>query len=117
MLRNKADGGFFLNDETYENNDTFLYMILEYDRPNFDRFLTRGPIIWLVWQDIVYRNLEIVKSSKFNDFNCHLLPTTMTLDFFLLIRSLFILYQFDMLSIQTCNLHSNSSFDVVMCKT
>ena len=35
-------GGFFLNDETYENNDTFLYIILEYDRPNFDRFLHRA---------------------------------------------------------------------------
>ena len=66
-------------------------MFLEYDRPNLDRFLPRGPNIWLVWQDIVYRNIQIVKSSKFNDFNCHLLPITMTLDFLLLIHSLFIL--------------------------
>ena len=44
-------GEFFLNDETYENkNNTFFYIILEYDRPNWDRFLPRGPNIWLVWQ-------------------------------------------------------------------
>ena len=49
---------FFLNDETYENNNTFFYIILEYDRPNLDRFLPRAPNIWLVWQEIVYRNLQ-----------------------------------------------------------
>ena len=76
-------GEFFLNDETYENNNTFFYIILEYDRPNLDRFLPRGPNIWLVWQEIVYslsESTEIVKSYKFNDFNCHLLPITMALD-------------------------------------
>ena len=51
-------GEVFLNDETYENNDTFFYTILEYDRPNLDRFLPRGPNIWLVWQEIAYRNLQ-----------------------------------------------------------
>ena len=58
MLRSKADGRFFLNDETYENNDLFFYIILEYDRPNLNRFLLRGPNIWLFWQDIVYQNLQ-----------------------------------------------------------
>ena len=48
MLRSKADARFFLNDETYENNNIFFYMILEYDRPTLDRFLPRGPNIWLV---------------------------------------------------------------------
>ena len=51
-------GEFFLNDETYENNNTFFYIILEYDRPNLDPLLPRAPIIWLVWQEIVYRNLQ-----------------------------------------------------------
>ena len=51
-------GEFFLNDETYENNNTFFYIIPEYDRPNLDRFLPRGPNIWLVWQEVVYRNLQ-----------------------------------------------------------
>ena len=50
---------------------------------------------------------EIVKSSKFKDFNWHLFPITMTLDFLSLIHTLFILYQLDMLSIQTSNLYSN----------
>ena len=36
MLRSKADGGMFLNDETYENNDIFFHTILEYDRPNLE---------------------------------------------------------------------------------
>ena len=58
MLRNEADGKLFLNDETYENNDIFFYIILEYDRPNLDRFFPRGPNIWLVWQDMIYRNLQ-----------------------------------------------------------
>ena len=58
MLRSKADGRIFLNDETYENNDIFFYIILKYDRPNLGRFLLRGPNIWLLWQDIVYRNLH-----------------------------------------------------------
>ena len=49
-------GEFFLNDETYENDNTFFYIILEYDRPNLDGFLPRGPNI--VWQEIVYRNLQ-----------------------------------------------------------
>ena len=32
-------GEFILNDDTYENNNnTFFYIILEYDRPNLDRF-------------------------------------------------------------------------------
>ena len=57
MLRSKADGRIFSKDETYENNDIFFYIILEYDRPNLDRFLPRGPNIWLVWQYIVYWNL------------------------------------------------------------
>ena len=35
----------FSNDETYENNNIFFYIILEYDRPNLDRFLPRGPNI------------------------------------------------------------------------
>ena len=48
MLRSKADAIIFLNDETYENNDIIIYIILEYDRPNLDRFLPRGPNIWLV---------------------------------------------------------------------
>ena len=51
-------GEFFLNDETYENDNTFFYIILEYDRPNLDRFLPRGPNSWLVWQEVVYRNLQ-----------------------------------------------------------
>ena len=46
MLRSKADGRmFFLNDETYENNNKFFNIILEYDRPNLDLFLPRGPNI------------------------------------------------------------------------
>ena len=106
-------GEFFLNDETYENNNRFLHIILEYDRPNLDRFLPRGPNIWLVWQEIVYRKLQrLWNHLKFNNYNCHLLPITMALDFFLLIHSSFILYQLDMLSIQNCNQHSNSSFGV-----
>ena len=51
-------GEFFLNDETYENDNTFFYIILEYDRPNLDRFLPNGPKIWLIWQEVVYRNLQ-----------------------------------------------------------
>ena len=35
-------GEFFLNDEIYENDNTFFHIILEYDRPNLDRFLRRG---------------------------------------------------------------------------
>ena len=58
----KQMGAFFLNDETYENNYTFFYIILEYDRPNLDRFLLRGPNIWLVWQEIVYRNLQRLRN-------------------------------------------------------
>ena len=58
MLGSKVDGGFFLNDETYENNDIYFYLILEYDRPNLDRVLPRSPNIWLVWQDIIYRTLQ-----------------------------------------------------------
>ena len=54
----KQMGEFFLNDEKYENEYTFFYIFLEYDRPNLDRFLQRGPNIWLVWQEIVYRNLQ-----------------------------------------------------------
>ena len=61
----QIDGRIFLNYETYENDDIFFYIILEYDRPNLDRSLPRDPNVLLVWQDI-----EIVKSSKFNDFNC-----------------------------------------------
>ena len=45
-------------DEAYENNNTFFYIILEYDRPNLDRFLPRGSNIWLVWQGLVNRNLQ-----------------------------------------------------------
>ena len=41
-------GEFFLNDETYENNKYIFYIILEYDSPNLDRFLPRGPNIWLI---------------------------------------------------------------------
>ena len=37
-------GEFFLNDRTYENNDTFFYIIPEYDRPNIDRFLPEAQI-------------------------------------------------------------------------
>ena len=48
MLRSKAEARIFLNDETYENNDIFFYIFLEYDHPNLDRFLPRGPNIWLV---------------------------------------------------------------------
>ena len=51
-------GEFFLTAEICENDNTFFYIILEYDRPNLDRFLPRGPNIWLVWQEIVYRNLQ-----------------------------------------------------------
>ena len=89
--------GEFLNDETYENN-IFFYTILEYDRflPKYRACLARNSLS---------ESTEIVKSSNFNDFN--LLPITMTLDFILLIHSLFKLYQLDMLSIQTYNLHSN----------
>ena len=49
---------FFLNDETYENDNTFFYIILEYDRPNLDLFLPRGPNIWLVRREVLYRNLQ-----------------------------------------------------------
>ena len=42
----KQMGAVFLNDETYENNNTFFYIIPEYDRPNLDRFLLKGPHIW-----------------------------------------------------------------------
>ena len=42
-------GEIFLNDETYENDDIFSYIILEYDRANLHRFLPRGPNIGLIW--------------------------------------------------------------------
>ena len=71
-------GGFFLNDETYENNDTFLYIILEYDRPNFDRFLHRAGYLNCLARNSLSESTEIVKSSNFNYSYCHLLPTTMT---------------------------------------
>ena len=35
-----------------------LLALIVYDRPNLDRFVPRSPNIWLVWQDIVYRNLQ-----------------------------------------------------------
>ena len=76
----------------------------------FRSFLTQRPK-YLAYQarNSLSESTEIVKSSKFNYFNCHLLSITMTVYLFLLIHSLFILYR---LSIQTCNRHSNSSFDV-----
>ena len=37
-------GEFCLNDETYENNNTFFYITLEYDRPNLDRFYPEAQI-------------------------------------------------------------------------
>ena len=95
-------GEFFLNDETYENNNTFFYIenYLENYRPNLDRFFTQRPkYLACLSRSSLSESTEIVKPSKFNDFNCHLLPITMALDFFLLIHSLFILYQLDMLSI------------------
>ena len=42
-------GELFLNNETYKNNSIFFYIILKYDRPNLDRFLSRGSNIWPVW--------------------------------------------------------------------
>ena len=51
-------GEFFLNDETYENDNALLYIILEYDHSILDRFLPKGPNISLVWQAVVYRNLQ-----------------------------------------------------------
>ena len=39
MLRSKADGNIFLYDETDENNNNTVFcIIIEYDRPNLDRF-------------------------------------------------------------------------------
>ena len=55
-------GIFFLNDETYENDNTVFDNILEYDHPNLDSFLPRGPNIWLVCQEIVYRNLQRLRN-------------------------------------------------------
>ena len=34
-------GEFFLNEKTYENNNKFFYIILEYDRPIFKSFRTQ----------------------------------------------------------------------------
>ena len=53
---------FFLNDETYENNNTFFHIILEYDRPNFVPY----PEACLA-RNSLSESTEIVKS--FNDFN------------------------------------------------
>ena len=50
-------GEFFLNDETYENDNTFLSKFLEYDRPTLDHLTRRWPNIWFVWQELVYRNI------------------------------------------------------------
>ena len=79
-------GEFFLNDETYENdndNNTFFYIILEYDMSQLRSFLTQRPkYLACLARNSLSESIEIVKSSKFNDFNCHLLPITMTLSFF-----------------------------------
>ena len=49
MLRNKEIGEIYSNVETCENDNAFFYIDLEYDRPNLDRFLSKGPNILLVW--------------------------------------------------------------------
>ena len=51
-------GEFSFNDETYANDYTFSYIILEYESPTLDRFFPRGPNIWLVWQEVIYWNIQ-----------------------------------------------------------
>ena len=67
------------------------------------------------WLKPISAFTEITKSSRFNDRNWNLLPMIITLDFFLLIQSLFISYQLDMLSIQDGKLHSSSCVDIYIC--
>ena len=114
ILRSKADGRIFLK---WRNIWKYVYIFLHNYRmwaSQLRSFLIQRPKCDLAClaRNSLSESTEIVKSSQFNNFNCHLLPITMTLDFFSLIHSLFKLYQLDMLSIQTCDLHSNSSFDV-----
>ena len=63
-------GDFFWNDETYENN-IFFYIILEYDRLNVS-FLTQRPkYLACLASNSLWESTEIVKSSKFKDFDYH----------------------------------------------
>ena len=97
----KQMGEFFLNDETYKNNHTFFLHNSRIWSSKLGSFLPqRANYLAFLARNSLSESTDIVKSSRFNYFNCHLLLITKTLDLSLLIQSLFILYKLDML--QTC---------------